>query len=633
MENNKIIQYDDDSQLISENIFEKNEINIFTLLVDKLNDILEETKFKIFINNNLIRHIIIMGNIPTYWDNIIIMYLNKPYNLRFDNCINIIADSLIKNNIKILIQDKFSIKFIISILEKDYTILIKERNEMYNYEYFFDINNLEYDIQKRQIVNKINNTYYNFDNLLIIEWGKLNFLGSLGVKNDKNEIIINQFKNNPMSIFELLELFMLFKNNFNDVDIINFMTKLNDLFYKKSDLCKILRKIVEDDNELFLYKKILNYSYSLEEQNLFVEYSKFLIEKYYNFVIIITNTDIDEKLFNLFDIKYLRDFICLLIFQFLIYKKRKIYKIRKKHNSERIDLLESFIDESDEKINEFNMLDKRKLQSLEILKESSKDFVKFDGLIKLIPFTLEDQIDIKNFYNINIILFTNLKDTQKHHDLKLAYIIKRFHFIKKDLLVKIVNIFNYVITYKKYNNLFLIKQHFINMILCVKLNDYIFKKMTEIPKINNNFKNNIDCINILDFQDAFVLFIEFIYRNKPQYSDDEDNINEWFDTIFNSSLCDMRSYRIFENDKRKKAEKKLKKEKKENKEQKKLKIVKKTILNNLEEQSINNYEYIEINNDELENKNFSKNKSDENLSNETSNIEKTTDDTIENYLL
>jgi hypothetical protein len=104
--------------------------------------------------------------------------------------------------------------------------------------------------------------------------------------------------------------------------------------------------------------------------------------------------------------------------------------------------------------------------------------------------------------------------------------------------------------------------------------------MTIIPKINENFKNKTDCIDIHDFQDTFILFIEFIYKNKLDYSEDEPDLLEWFDTVFEASLCDMRSYRVFKNEKRKKKEKKIKKEKKLQKEIKKnkYKIVKKTSL-------------------------------------------------------
>jgi hypothetical protein len=141
-----------------------------------------------------------------------------------------------------------------------------------------------------------------------------------------------------------------------------------------------------------------------------------------------------------------------------------------------------------------------------------------------------------------------------------------------------------------YNKYFIIQNNFINIVSSQVLNNYIFKAMTNIPKIKTNFENNTDCINITDYQDAFVLFIEFIYKNKNNYSENEPELLDFFDSVLESGICDMRSYRVLKNESRRKKEKKLKKIKKIQKEQKEQKksqyrIVKKNSMGDLNESS------------------------------------------------
>ena len=109
--------------------------------------------------------------------------------------------------------------------------------------------------------------------------------------------------------------------------------------------------------------------------------------------------------------------------------------------------------------------------------------------------------------------------------------------------------------------------------------------MTNIPKIKKNFENELDCIDIIDYQDAFILFIEFIYKNKSYYVEDDITLIDFFDSIFDSIICDMRSYRILQNEKRRKNEIK-EKDKKKSKSKSKYKIVKSIGMNILPENDI-----------------------------------------------
>lgn len=565
----------------------------YIILIEHLKDLLNIYDYEFRISNNIIRHIIICGDITDEWIYDIVIYLNCK-NVYLPKCINKIQDDFILKNIDIIEKTDKSIKFMLNILNKEYIYVIKEQHEHTQYKYNFAINQLEYDLLNDNIVNNtIKDKIFKIPNKEILNLRNLDFFTNIEIKTTKYEAIINFLAGNPLIIFELIELLLIYPNYFIVIEIKNFFINLNQLLHRKHIFSKTLKKVLENDEDFIFYKNIIKFSYNLEEKGMISIYIKYILKNYELLIKSVINMDIDNELFNIFDIIYFREFSSLLVFQHLIYGKRKIFREKTKQKKLTNDLLEVFMEEQDntksddnfikEDETDFNMLDKKKFSSLKYLKEMGKEFPKFEGLLKMFLLPLKDEIYIKNFYNINMLLFTDLKDIQKHHNLKLAYIIKRFHYTDKDLLIKIINIFNSIIKSKEYNNVFLINDNFINIITSKKLNDYIYKKMSTIPKINENFKNNSDCIDIIDFQDTFILFIEFLYKNKPNYSEDEDNLLELFDTIFDASLCDMRSYRVFKNEKRRKKEKKLKKEKKQMKEIKKNKY--KIVKNPLEEQN------------------------------------------------
>lgn len=566
----------------------------YIVIIENLKELFKKYNFEFIISNNVIRHILIIGDISDNWSNDIVIYLRNNNNY-FSKCINLIEEDLILKNINIIEKTDKKIKFLLNILNKEYIFVIKEYNLIVHYKYYFEINQLEYDLMNDNIINRRNNTSLKIQNNKILNLRNLDFFSEIQVITTKYDAIINYLVINPIVIFELLELVVNFLDYLTVIEIKNFFLNLNKLLHKRSNFFKSIKNVIDNDDDFVFYKELIKFSYNLEEKGLFGIYIKYLIENYKLLIDLIINLDIDKELFKIFDITYFREFCCLLVFQHLIYNKRRIFREKKKKTTN--DLLESFIKENDsiksedeikQEQSDFNMLDKNKFTSLKYLKEIGKEFPKFEGLLKMFFLPLNDEVYIKNFYNLMMLLFMELKDTKKHHSLKLAYIIKRFHFASKELLVKVVIIFNSIIKNKEYNSIFLINDNFIDIITSKKLNDYIYKKMTQIPKINENFKNNIDCIDIIDFQDTFILFLEFVYKNKKEYKEDELGLLELFDTIFEASLCDMRSYRIFKNEKRRKKVKKLKKEKKQMKEMKKSKF--KIVKNTLKEQIENKME-------------------------------------------
>jgi hypothetical protein len=564
--------------------------NLYMDIIEELNNILSLSEQDFLLNNNFTRHMLIFGDIPIFWTNDIIIHIKSLHEKYYTYWLDNLVEKIKLQEITILEQNKKYLKFILNISDKNYTFIIKERNDIYDYGSHFEINQLEYDIKNKLLVNNLTNNLYSVDDPHISNIKKLDLFSDLDIDlNTKYNYIIEQTQINPFIIFELIELLVNFPNFFNIIEVNNFLLNLNGLLETEKSFIKSIRKICEKDEELIFYKRLIKFAYYLEENGLYYIYIQYLLNQYPSLMAIIAGVKINIELFNLFDNLNTRDIIYLLIFQHLIYQKKRIFKKSKKSVKRQLDLMDIFIDgnnlESLDTMNEFSLMDKSKFKSLRFLKETAKTFIKFDNLIKMIPINFKDQTLIKHFYNINIILYTELKDSKIHHSLKLAYIIKRFHLVPRDLLEKIVIIFNYVITKKKYDKNLLIQNNFIDIITSKVLNDWMFKKMTFIPNIKKNFENNIDCIDIMDYQDTFILFIEFIYKNKHDYLETDNEIMDFFDSVFEASICDMRSYRIFKNDARRKKEKKIKKAKKEKKEQKKskYKIVKDSILNNLEE--------------------------------------------------
>lgn len=590
--------------------------NLHMIIINKLKNIFSSLNQQIVLNNNFTRHILIFGDIPDYWDYDIVIYIKFSHELYFPYYFDNLLENLKLQEITILEKNKNYLKFVLNICDKNFTFIVKEKNILCDHRSYFEINQLEYDIKNDLLINSLTNQTYLIDGVHIANIKKLDLFCDLNIDSEnKYNYILEHTQINPFIIFELIELLVNFPTFFNVIEVNNFLLNLNGLLETQNNFVKSIKKISDNDEELIFYKKLIKFAHYLEENGLYTMYIKYLIYEHKPLITVITGVKIDEKLFNLFDNLCIRDIICLLIFQHLIYKKRGIFKKIKKNNRRNMDLMEIFMDggnckdndndsdnnndnnsndsankKIDFNINEFNLLDKYKFKSLKYLKETAKNFIKFESLIKMVPINLKDQIQIKQFYNINMLLYTELKDTKKHHALKLAYIIKRFHLVPKELLEKIILLFNHVIINKKYENYFLIQNNFINIITSKVLNDWIFKKMTFIPEIKKKFDNDMDCIDIIDYQDTFILFIEFIYKNKHNYFETEDEITEWFDSVFEAGICDMRSYRIFKNEVRRKKEKKARRAKKEKKEQhkSKYKIIKKNVLNNLKEDDESN---------------------------------------------
>jgi hypothetical protein len=559
--------------------FNNNTLMSWDNLILRLFAILNIPNVEFFISNHCVKYFLVNKVIPNNFT--IVIYLTKSNNLRLETCIQQLYKQLTHNNVQINKHNKRYIKFTLSNLN----FYIKERDNYVNCDYYFEINHLEYDIADKVIVNTytknkyvLNSEYINtiIKSSITVDW--FNDCESL------KKLCLSQ----PLVIFELIEFNLLTKPLITK-EISDFLNNLNSMVYLEDNY--------DENDDMYFYIQLIKLMYKLEESKIYNEYINLILDKYSNLVSWIFGIKIKKDLFKIFPNKKLRDIVCVFVFQYLIYSKKSIYK----NQVENPDLLETFMKQIDEPIlnetnefnefNEFNILEKRKMSSLKYLKENVQLFVKFEKIISNEFFTHKDQVYIKYFYNFQLVFFTNLKQILNHHTLKVAYAIKRFHYMKNNLLVLCVKIFNHIIIKNNYNTQYLIKDNFYSLISSKKINDYIHNKLTLIPEIKKKFNEHTDCINIINYQDTLILFLEFLYINLTDYDETKFNVEE-LDLIFEGCLCDMRSYCILSNEKRRKKEKKEKKQKKEKKEsaEKKYQIIKKNnLLNNqiLEEESDN----------------------------------------------
>lgn len=529
--------------------------NFFNTIIKNLENILKIQDVNFFINGYFTKCFFINNQMTN--DYPIVIYLKKNNSIRIETCIKQIYNNLTNLNISIIKYNTSSIKFTLNIENTEYIFIVKERDNYTSYDFYFEINHLEYDITKKQIINQYTKNVYSLNSNYI------NLVkSSIGEDWDYSIDLLKKISlEQPNIIFELLE-FKIWFPTLITYEINYFLENLNFTTGQMDNY--------ESDENLVFYFQLIKYIYWMEESAIHNKYIDEIITKYSEFALWIFGIKIKKDLLSIFHNYKLRDIICLFAFQYLIYNKKNIFKTSK-HN---YDLLESFIEqnkdsdlEENSNFENFSMLDKSKMSSLKYLKSNYELFVKFDRIVNNDFLRHKDIVYIKNFYNFELIFFTNLKNIQKHHTLKIAYSIKKFHYVKKSLLIKCVKLFNHIIKKNDYDSEYLIKDNFYSLVHSKKLNDYIHGKLTLIPEIKKKFSEKTDCIDIINYQDTILFFIDFIYRSKPDYNDAEFDLQE-YDSLFEACLCDMRSYCILINDKRRKKEKKHKKEKQIKKEKK-----------------------------------------------------------------
>jgi hypothetical protein len=136
-------------------------------------------------------------------------------------------------------------------------------------------------------------------------------------------------------------------------------------------------------------------------------------------------------------------------------------------------------------------------------------------------------------------------DNSKNYNieyLKLGYIFKRYHYLNFSMITEIFDIFEVIFKYLGFE-LYMDLEYYFSMYKNQILKNFESVKSLEIPNIKRNYENNSDSIDIIEFQDTFGLFYEFIIKNSidtSNYTIDD------FDKIFESELENIRSNKLME---------------------------------------------------------------------------------------
>ena len=350
-------------------------------------------------------------------------------------------------------------------------------------------------------------------------------------------LIYTPINNIFTTIFDIELYFNLAYNSFtisnNIIDLIEIITiyLINDISYLKNVINSNINnfkhkiKIIKQDynnNITNNYKKLLAILHNLEindKLNDFInilnnEYNIINYILYDNYIINKFNQDkltIEEYIQLIFISDEIdNDYICLL---------------EENYNLDNYDELYSLV-------NIDKLSDLRKLKTK--VKNNKLNLLSFDT-------NIIDMVKLRNCINVtNILLYYDIDNKINNYNLtslKMAYIYKLYNNIQINDFEELFKFYNRIffnLKIDKYNYIY-------NMIQNNELSYFEKTKMLNIPDIKKNFSMNTDIIDIIDYQDSFILLYEIIYNKKINL-----NIinNEFFDNLLNSLLHNIRSNKL-----------------------------------------------------------------------------------------
>ena len=434
-------------------------------------------------------------------DNIIIILTNIIEKIHKINIYNIQIDIKTKN----ILNNTNEINIAYADIY-EYPILLLEIIELLCYEKYHINTQL-----KNYIDENISVIFVNFQHKMINN------------KNDIMEIIYKIDKKSHYNIF-----LKLITNDYIYIYEIIFGIKYNiELFeiIKPHDIKTLLLFILIDKDKLFynnVFEKITDYNIDINDLNTYINNNKFMYNNdNYDDIGIKNSDDInDNETIDDIGIKNSDDNDS---------EDINDNEIIDDNDSETIDdnNIETIDDNDGETIDDmyndddnYNNIYIDKLDKINEIKKIKSEMVKMEIIIKKNKFY--NNIFILNGFNIIKIL--TLKNIEL--SLKVGYVIKNFLNIDISILKYCVNIYNLLSLDKINENIF-------KIIYDEELIKYIDRKHLEIPIIVNNFKKNIDSIDIYIFQDCFIILCEELYIH------DYNNYNE----VFEKQINGIRDYK------------------------------------------------------------------------------------------
>lgn len=544
------------------------------------------------IYNNLQNHICKIPNYSSIIDknHNLIKILNKinlllDYDFRLNNetTIQLILNNPIiisLNNPIILLQTKtiyFNYSIINIIKNNNFKIITINKNlilfsDTDDYiEYYFKI---IFNNKSNNIFNIFESIQYNISENNLIDYK--NNLYLLKEFNIFVDIQIDTIVSRPILILKIIS-FIIETNGISiDSNIIKILNQIEKMLF----IDKQISDIFIDNLSFGNFENNLNISeltlffYTLEDKKILDIFIKYLNKYYSKLIKIIFEQVFIDELLNIFNVNTFRNLFLLYGFQnnlFIninIYNKKNYFENNNINNDENLldyvnltynsnmcnfinmkkianlelsllsrdnNLKESIKDKYDDNI----YIDKNKLRNLKKLKKFTIIIANLDLIFNKLNIKNDDIIYIKNLYHLLLILFTKLKHNSKYYDLRIAICLKKFLIFGNKFLIIGIEIFNQIL--QEYNSdiKYQIDINYLNKILSNNtIINYINNKMLEIPIVYKKYICKEDNINIINYQDAFIILLELIYKNKSII---EIDLNQFQCDLFNAILSDMRS--------------------------------------------------------------------------------------------
>ncbi len=204
------------------------------------------------------------------------------------------------------------------------------------------------------------------------------------------------------------------------------------------------------------------------------------------------------------------------------------------------DFASSMINPLENFVNQFDILFMDKLEDYKKIKNINI----YNKIDKYCVVKSSNIIFIKASIHILNVMF-HLDNTKNYNIeyLKLGYIYKRYHYLHSSMISEIFDIFEVIFKYLGFDS-YMDLEYYFSMYKNQILKNFESIKSLDIPNIKRNYENKSDTIDIIEFQDTFGLFYEFVIKNSidtTNYTIDD------FNEIFESELENIRSNKLIEN--------------------------------------------------------------------------------------
>jgi len=365
-------------------------------------------------------------------------------------------------------------------------------------------------------IYKYKNLYYN---LALHEYFIYTPINNIFTKICDIELYFNLAYNSfrmSNNIIDLIEIIAIY--------LINDISYLKNIIKSNIEIIKYKLKIIKQDNSNNItnnYKKLLVIFHNLEMNDKFNDFINILNSDYNIINYILYDSYIINK-FNLHKIS-IEEYIQLIFISNEI-DDDYICLLEENYNLDNYDELYSLI-------NIDKLSDLRKLKTK--VKNNKLNFLLFDS-------NIINMVKLRNSINVtNILLYYDIETVNNYNleSLKIAYIYKLYNNLQINDFEELFRFYNKIFINLKIDNC----NYVYDMIKNNELSYFEKTKMLNIPDIKKKFSLNTDIIDIIDYQDSFILLYDIIYSKKIDLT---IITNEFYDNLLNSLLHNIRSNKL-----------------------------------------------------------------------------------------